>query len=153
MTGLEIPSEVVFTTVRFWVKAYDVPGRKQTASFARALASNVGDLVSYDESTTLGIDEALCFRVDIDPTWIRLKYVRLSDFCYGCGKLGHVLKGCETVEAEEGNPDLQYASPMKPRRRNMESQLAEEKRLFTAFQKMKNPSARTKLTFDDPPRD
>ncbi|KAJ8437316.1 hypothetical protein Cgig2_015047 [Carnegiea gigantea] len=133
MSGLEIPSEVVFTTACFWVKAYDVPGKKQTTSFARALASNVGALVSYDESTTLGIDKALCFRVDIDVT----KPLRLPDFCYDCGKLGHVLKGCETVEAEEGDLDLQYgawlrASPMKSRRRNMESQLAEEKRLFRA---------------------
>ena len=33
MTGLEVPSEVVFSIARFWVKAYDVPGKKQTCLF------------------------------------------------------------------------------------------------------------------------
>jgi len=68
MAGLEIPSEVTFATARFWVKAYDVPGRKQTTSFARILASNIGTLVVCDEATIRGVDKALCFQVDIDIT-------------------------------------------------------------------------------------
>ena len=68
MTGLEIPSEVVFTTAHFWVKAYNVPGKKQISLFAKVLASNIGELVSCEDSTMKGIDKALCFRVDIDIT-------------------------------------------------------------------------------------
>ncbi|KAJ8422740.1 hypothetical protein Cgig2_015548 [Carnegiea gigantea] len=44
MTGLEIPSEVVFTTAHFWVKAYKVLGKKQISSFAKVLASNIDEL-------------------------------------------------------------------------------------------------------------
>ena len=95
-------------------------------SFAKVLAPKIGEQVSFDDSTMMGIDKALCFKVDIDitkplrrginvmiagkPIWIRFKYVKLLDFCYGCGKLGHILKGCNTIEAEEGDPGLQYGA-------------------------------------------
>ena len=154
MHGMEILSAVEFTTARFWVKAYDVPGKKQTTSFARILASNIGTLVDCDESTLYRIDKALCFRVDIDihkplrrgmyvqvagkTLWIRFKYVKLPDFCYGCGRLGHVLAAYDLVEAEEGHSNLQYgawlrASPLKSRRRSAETELAEEKKVFSCL--------------------
>ncbi|KAJ8444308.1 hypothetical protein Cgig2_019866 [Carnegiea gigantea] len=154
MTGLEVPSKVKFHTARFWVKAYDVPGKKQTIFFALVLASNIGTFVSYDEATMFGVDKALCFRVDIDITkplkrgiyikiankqlWIKFKYVKLSEFCYGCGKLGHVLINCDMVSKTEEESDLQYgvwlrASPLKSLRRNVETELLEEQKSYTAF--------------------
>jgi len=147
MNGLERPSDVQFSNARFWVKAYDLPGKKQTTSFAHLLASNFGDFVSCDEATMFGVDKALCFRADIDISkplhrgirvtvagkamWIRFKFVKLPDFCYGCGRLGHTLKDYEIVVAEDDDPDLQYgawlcASPLKFRRRNAEAGLLEE---------------------------
>ncbi|KAJ8450416.1 hypothetical protein Cgig2_002101 [Carnegiea gigantea] len=169
MTGLEVSSEVVFSTARFWVKAYDVPGKKQTVSFAQILASHIGEFVGCYDATMFGIDKALCFRVDIDISnplrrgiyikvadrqiWIRFKYVRLPDFCYGCGKLGHVLAGCDTVQIEDDDPNLQCvswlrASPLKSRRHSVEMELHEEKRLYSAFSKQAASfKARTKLTF------
>ena len=51
MTGLEMPTEVEFRIAHFWVKAYDVPGEKQTISFAQVLASNIGTFVSCGEAT------------------------------------------------------------------------------------------------------
>ncbi|KAJ8446848.1 hypothetical protein Cgig2_016158 [Carnegiea gigantea] len=130
MTGLEVPVEVEFSTACFWVKAYDVPDKKQTISFARILASHIGEFVSYDDATVFGIDKVLCFRVDIDISnpsrrgiyikvddrqmWIRFKYVKLPDFCCGCGKLGHVLAGCNSVQIVEDDPNLQYGSWLRP---------------------------------------
>ncbi|KAJ8448892.1 hypothetical protein Cgig2_030748 [Carnegiea gigantea] len=93
------------------------------------------------------------------PLWIRFKYVKLPDYCYGCGKLGHVLKGCDTIIADDGDPNLQYgawlrASPLKSRRRFAEEELLEEKKFFTAFQKKSyQGNARTKLVFDNPTYD
>ncbi|KAJ8445872.1 hypothetical protein Cgig2_000184 [Carnegiea gigantea] len=156
----------------FWVKVYDVPGKKQTTSFTHLLALNIGEVVSCEEATLFGVEKALCFRVDIDINkplrrgihvqvtgkllWICFKYVKLSDFCYGCGQPRHVLGGCDVVEAGEDNPCLQYgpwlsASPLKSRRRNAKSEFLEEKKLFLALQnKRAQPMARTKLMFDNP---
>lgn len=51
MTRLEVPSEVEFLTAWFWVKVYDVLGKKQPSSFAQLLASHLGEFVSCDEAT------------------------------------------------------------------------------------------------------
>ncbi|KAJ8448873.1 hypothetical protein Cgig2_030729 [Carnegiea gigantea] len=87
MIGLEVPSEVVFSMARFWVKAYDILRKKHTVSFAQMLASNIGFFVSYDEATMFGVDK---------------------DFCYGCGKLGHALANCDLAHVEDGDDSLQY---------------------------------------------
>ena len=66
MTGLEQPSEVVFNTARFSVKAYDVPALKQTYNFAKFLGSQIGVFVGCVDDTLGGIDKSLNFRVDVD---------------------------------------------------------------------------------------
>ncbi|KAJ8420259.1 hypothetical protein Cgig2_008581 [Carnegiea gigantea] len=129
MTGLEVPSKAEFR-----LAPYDVPGKKLTTSFAQFLTSNIGDFVSCEDTTMFRVDQALCFRVDIDMSkplrreiyikatnkqlWIRFKYIKLPDFRYGCSKLGHVLVGCDFVQVSKGDDDLQYgiwlcASPLK----------------------------------------
>ena len=114
----------------------------------------------------------MCFRVDIDinkplrqgihvqvtskPLWIHFKSVKLYDFCYGCERLGHVLGGCDMVEAREHNPGPWHgrwlrASLLKSRRHNADSKLLEEKKLFLVFQnKRALPTAKTKLVFENP---
>ena len=70
--------------------------------------------------------------------------------------LGHILKDCEAVEAEEDDPNLQHvtwlrASLLESSRRNTTSELMKEKKLFVAFHKSKaHPKVRTKLLFDNP---
>ncbi|KAJ8423958.1 hypothetical protein Cgig2_007562 [Carnegiea gigantea] len=139
MINLEVPSKVEFRIAYFWVKAYDVLGKKQTTSFAQVLASNIGTFVSCDEATMFGVDKALCFWVDINISkplrrgiyikiadkqlWIRFKYVKLSEFCYGYGTLGHVLINCDLISETKDEANLQYgawlrASPLKLRHYN-----------------------------------
>lgn len=86
-----------------------------------------------------GIGKTLCFRGDMDvyrplrrgiyikvankQVWIRFKYVKLSNFCYGCGRLGYVLASCDLVQTTEDDTNLQYgvwlgASSLKSHRRN-----------------------------------
>lgn len=36
-----------------------------------------------------------------DERWIPITYEKLSDFCYGCGKLDHVLKDCDEHKPDE----------------------------------------------------
>ncbi|KAJ8421948.1 hypothetical protein Cgig2_006419 [Carnegiea gigantea] len=119
---MKIPSEVQFTSACFWVNAYDVSGKKQRGSFAQLLASNIGTLVSCDETTMFGVNKALCLHVDIDVSkpfrrglhisiggktlWIHFKHIKLPDFCYGCGRLGHILKGLWHDRGYVGGPEL-----------------------------------------------
>ena len=30
--------------------------------------------------------------------WVEVKYEKIADFCFGCERLGHVVKNCETKE-------------------------------------------------------
>jgi len=74
------------------------------------------------------------------PAWVKIKYVKPPDFCYGCGMLGHVLNGCSIVDSDTAEESLQYgdwlrASPLKSRRRNADAELREEAKLFLAFRK------------------
>jgi len=54
MTILKAPSGVEFLIACFCVEAYDIPNKKQTASFARIIASNIDQLVSRDKASMLG---------------------------------------------------------------------------------------------------
>jgi len=71
--------------------------------------------------------------------WISLGYVKLPNFGYGRGKLGHVLKGCDVVaDTDLDVSELQYgewlqASPVKSKKHNADSERQEEQRLFEAF--------------------
>ena len=169
MTGLEQPSEVVFDKIRFCVKAYDVPVLKQTYNFAQFLGTQVGDFVDCIEDSLGGISKTLNFRVDVDirkplrrgvktlvrgtAIWIRLKYVKLPDFCYACGLLGHTYRSCGLFEEGMEEDELQYgswlrASPLKSRRRNTDLEQQEEKRLLLAYRNRKEGGGvRTKLDF------
>ena len=124
------------------------------------------------DETLGGIDKSLNFRVDVDISkplrrgirtivggatiWIRLKYVKLPDFCYICGRLGHDYKSCEMFTEGMQEDDLQYgswlrASPLKSRRRHNEAELQEERKLFTAYKNRKaGTDTRTKLVFCSP---
>ena len=98
--------------------------------------------------------KSLYFMVDIDVTkplvrgmnvmatkaslLVKLKYVRLFDFCYECVRVGHVLRGYDTVDPNIKEDLLQYgnwlcASPLKSCRTNAAVEIKEEKKLYLAF--------------------
>jgi len=118
---------VTFDSGRFWVKAYGVPPLKQTSAFARFIAAQAGTFYACTSDETnlyCGTDKSINFQVDIDiskpprrevrmvvkgkPIWIDLGYVKLPNFCYGCDRLGHVLKGCDWVDSKMEEEKLQY---------------------------------------------
>ena len=86
--------------------------------------------------------------------WIDLRFVKLPDFCYVCGMLGHVTKGCGLYNPSVAESDFQYgdwlrASPMKSRRRGAEAEIREERKLYLAFRSEQQVAkARLKLNFD-----
>lgn len=44
-----------------------------------------------------------------DEKWIPITYEKLPDFCYGCGKLGHVVKECD-VHVPVSDTPYQYGT-------------------------------------------
>jgi len=78
--------------------------------------------------------------------WISFKYVKLPEFCYDCGKLGHTLKDCEMVDPSVDEVTLQCGeclrgSPIKSLQRTVELERSEEKFLFLAYYKA-NPHSK-----------
>ena len=150
LTVMEKYSDVVFETARFWVKVYDVPALKQTKAFVGFIANKVGKFVNVDENNLAEIDKSLNFIADINinkplgrdirvkignqPVWFDIRYVKLSDFCYACGMLGHVYRGCEAFDDSIPEDKLPYgpnmrASPVASKRRGREVEKQKERQL------------------------
>ncbi|KAJ8449479.1 LOW QUALITY PROTEIN: hypothetical protein Cgig2_002276 [Carnegiea gigantea] len=154
ITRMEQLSEITLDTARFWVKAYDLLGLKQTSSFAKFLGNNIGKFIGCDKASLGGVDRSVNHQVDVKSEgkaiWITFKFVKLADFCYACGRLGHTYKGCALFDAGVREGELQYgpqlrASPLKSKRQNA----GEEKRLLLVFQKGKDlTGAWARLDFD-----
>ncbi|KAL2899415.1 hypothetical protein RDABS01_024497 [Bienertia sinuspersici] len=135
--GDEQLSEITFYQSPVWVRVYDLPFVKRNAQFARCIGENMGGFVDFDDSDPLGLDNFLRIKVMIDvgkplrrgmkiatssncSKWVDIKYERLGDFCYYCGKLGHVDRDCEETMIEEEKKEMVYrygpwmrASPLK----------------------------------------
>ncbi|KAJ8446967.1 hypothetical protein Cgig2_006595 [Carnegiea gigantea] len=101
---------------RLWTRGIRRATMRQTKKFAKFLGPQVGTFVDCEDSDVFGADKSLCFRVDVDRL-LRcgvnvkidgIKYVKSSDFCYGCGHLVHVLKACDVGTADIDDSDLQY---------------------------------------------
>lgn len=89
-----------------------MPFGKRNASFAYDIGECLGGFIEYDESDPLGWDQFMRIKVllEIDKPlrrglkiatgpsttkWIDIKYERLADFCFYCGRLGHVDRECQ----------------------------------------------------------
>lgn len=162
------PSEIVFTKVRFWVRAYDVPLNKRTSTMAKSLAATMGDFWEYDESDPLGWTKYMRFRVDLDiskplkrwsriatkggPKVIKFTYERLMNFCHACGRLGHSFQQCSSYDESIHVTELPYGNWLKAspiRNKFMDAKAEEEvRRCFKLKESLKSDNARKKLVFD-----
>lgn len=109
------PSELVFDTVRIWVKVEVVPLNKRTEAMAMKIASSMGKFVEYDETDPIGWSKYMRFRVDLrvdkplrrgmrigvskGSKWITFKYEKVMDFCFACELLATTTSNayCMTV--------------------------------------------------------
>jgi hypothetical protein len=106
-------SDTDFSTGAFWVQVHGLPLDMTSEKDAHSIGSCFGDLlkIDYADSGLLCRKSFIRLRVQInlmdplapgfthrrppkEPTWIQYKYERLFDFCYTCGRLGHLSFSC-----------------------------------------------------------
>jgi hypothetical protein len=114
----QLHKEVYFSTTSFWVQAHNLPLEYLLKENAKIIGNSMGKFLEVD---LVGAENArwgnfLRFKVEVKSTnpltkgfwldrapledpWVQLKYKRLSNLCYGCGRLGHMKKDCKWVES------------------------------------------------------
>ncbi|KAF5947497.1 hypothetical protein HYC85_013454 [Camellia sinensis] len=123
-------SEMVFHWSPFWVQVHGLPVAKMTKQNAEFIGKRLGNLIGVEamhEGLLLN-RSYLRIKMEIDvtkplplgfflqhnsssgseqmETWVHYKYEKLADFCYDCGRIGHVNSVCKFVSREEGKNSL-----------------------------------------------
>jgi hypothetical protein len=109
----EAIEDLDFTTADFWIQVHNLPMDLITVENAESIGASLGDLLEVDNADKKKPTRKsfLRFRVKLNllnplvpgfthhrlpnaPIWIQYKYERLSDYCYICGRIGHLSFAC-----------------------------------------------------------
>ncbi|CAN1840638.1 Uncharacterized protein At4g02000 [Linum perenne] len=111
----EKPKEVELYAVDFWVRVYRLPAGFFSKTVGVALGNFIGTFMEYDEKNSYSFDDPyMRIRVTVDirkplrrekrlrkangeSALCDFKYERLPNFCYICGKIGHIDRYCEIL--------------------------------------------------------
>ncbi|TXG48811.1 hypothetical protein EZV62_024686 [Acer yangbiense] len=112
-------SQLSFNKAKFWVQIHDIPIMCMNRRMAKWLAEQIGEVIDIPSESRDCWGKFLRVKVLIDISrplkrWLQLKldqseniimvnlkYERLSEFCYACGRLGHSISECNDVEAKK----------------------------------------------------
>lgn len=113
-------SEVKFNTSPFWIQFHGLPIEAFDKGNAIILGEQAGEVLMYEDPKVndklnrsfirvrclVNLDNPLesgfwIPRKDKSPTWVSLKYERLQNFCYHCGRIGHDEKTCKNKNCDE----------------------------------------------------
>ncbi|TXG53056.1 hypothetical protein EZV62_022225 [Acer yangbiense] len=145
-------SMLKFNQADFWVQIHNIPIMCMNRSMARWLANQLEEVLELPSDSKECWGKFLRVKVRIDISrplerWLRLrldnsgkvvvvvlKYERLPEFCYACGKIGHALRDCHDDEARMNAMEGSIASfgawmrataPDRTKTRNSQSEKGE----------------------------
>lgn len=104
--------EMDFSCSPFWVQIQGLPLGFMNVSSGMKIAESLGEVIAVEDPDArskmakyirvrvwLDLSKPLSKgfflkRAEEDDLWVKFKYERLSDFCYGCGRIGHSVNDC-----------------------------------------------------------
>lgn len=126
--GMRI-ADVQFHILQFWVQIHGLEVEKFSKQNAERIGESLGNVLEVDDILGLmGLDrDFVRIKVEVDiwkplqagfwyrrrnreMVWAKSKYERFPEYCFGCGKLGHVerLYNSEITVSEEENGGPMY---------------------------------------------
>lgn len=106
-------SDLDFDFSPFWVQIHGLPLRFLNSKTGMVVAKSLGEVIAVEDPGDRGrMTNFLRVRIWLDISkplkkgfflrrfkeedlWVRFKYERLSDFCYGCGGVSHTANDCK----------------------------------------------------------
>ncbi|KAL5815344.1 hypothetical protein ACOSQ4_025985 [Xanthoceras sorbifolium] len=127
--------EMEFNNVQFWVQLHNVPLVCMTKEIGWALGNKIGRVTDIDVGATGDcLGRFLRVRVVIDvskplsrylrvcllegdpDTVLLLRYERLTEYCFHCGVVGHVVRECQLAHDRSGSssmPEFKFGTWMR----------------------------------------
>lgn len=144
--GSAQPSNISLTHCPFWVRLYNLPMDSRTENRIKLIGGGLGRVLEVDYDG-VGWDKSARLKVLLDITKplrriqqirskegqvvvIDIKYERLPNFCYACGKLGHIERDCLLLVEEDNGGDKQWGSWLRASPRRGRIKMAEEVKAF-----------------------
>lgn len=144
-------SQLPFNKAAFWIRLIDIPLKFQNKFMAKKLGEAFGEFLKVDcYQDNFCWRENLRIKISVDISkplrrgiwinlgtsqeslWIQAKYERLPEFCYDCGRIGHLVKECRSCLKENDIEGWQFRSWLQiqgqnPRRRRKASPRRDDK--------------------------
>ncbi|KAK6163027.1 hypothetical protein DH2020_002868 [Rehmannia glutinosa] len=128
--GLQNPRSVTFEKIDIWVQLHNLPIAFMNRNILEMIGSKIGLILEIDEGeggNFWGRFARIRVRIDLgkplkkfvsvqveqekDEVIVLLVYERLPDYCYACGRIGHVHKDC--TEEETNKDEFQFGPWLK----------------------------------------